>query len=195
MNDLAQIFSSKVRAEIFKYLFGIDASEMHMREIERKSGFAIGTVQQETMKLVKLGLVIKRVDGNRTYFSANKNHPIYQDLHKLVLKTAGLADIFRKTLTHPKIHFAFIFGSIASGTKTPKSDIDLFVIGELGLRDISKLLKEPSNQLNREINTITMTENEFINRKLANEHFISQVLESPKLMIIGTENEFERLGE
>jgi len=194
MNDLAQIFSSKVRAEIFKYLFGIDAPDLHMREIQRKSGFAIGTVRQETTKLVKLGLVIKRVDGNRTYFSANKNHPIYQDLHNLVLKTIGLADVLRKPLTHPKIHFAFIFGSIADGTEKPDSDIDLFVIGDLGLRAISKLLKESSQKLEREINTITMTENEFINRKLANEHFISKVLESAKLMIIGAENELERLG-
>ena len=195
MNLLAQILSSKVRSEIFRLLFGTETRELHLREIERKTGFAIGTVRQETAKLLEIGLLIKRRDGNRTYFFANKDHPIYNNIHEIVLKTAGLADVLKKPLIHPSIRFAFIFGSIADGTEKPYSDIDLFVIGDLGLRAIIKLLKESSQKLEREINTITMTENEFINRKLANEHFISQVLESPKLMIIGTENEFERLGE
>ncbi len=194
MNELAQIFSSKVRSEIFKQLFGIDTPELHMRDIERKTGFAIATVRQEMTKLVKLGVVLKRIDGNRTYFRANNDHPIYQDLHQLVLKTVGLVDYLRKPLDHPKIHFAFIFGSIANGTNTYKSDIDLFVIGELGLRDINQLLRDVSLQLNREVNIVSMTVNEFSARKKENDHFVSEVIVAQKIMIIGSEDDLAKLG-
>lgn len=194
MNTLSLILSSKVRAEIFRILFGIETKEFHLREIERKTGFAIGTVRQETLKLLKISLINKRKDGNRTYFSANRNHPIFNEIHNIVLKTSGLADVLRNSLDHLSIQFAFIFGSLANDTESPESDIDLFIIGTLGLRAVSKFLKEPSNKFGREINTIIMTEKEFIERKTKKDHFISQVLDSHKIMIIGTENELEKLG-
>ncbi|MCD6441209.1 MAG: hypothetical protein J7L86_05420 [Candidatus Marinimicrobia bacterium] len=50
MNLLAQILSSKVRSEIFRLLLGTKTRELHLREIERKTGFGIGTVQQSGFK-------------------------------------------------------------------------------------------------------------------------------------------------
>jgi len=195
MSLLASMLSSKLRAEIFRIFFGIEDKEIHLREIERRSHFSIGSVRQETNKLVGLKLLIKRKDGNRTYFRANKNHPIYLDIHNIVLKTSGLPDLLRKHLYIPEVHFAFIFGSIASGTENEKSDIDLFVIGALGLRKISTLLKEPKTLVNREINSVVMSQNEFLQKLNSNDHFVNQVMESAKIMLIGAEYDLERLGE
>ena len=89
MNILSKILSSRVRAEYFKIFFGIHSNEFHLREIERISGFAIGTVRQEAKKLEQLELIIKRADGNRTYYKANRNHPLFPALHNLVLQTSG----------------------------------------------------------------------------------------------------------
>ncbi len=194
MSTLSLILSSKVRAEFFRIFFSIDKKEIHLREIERKAGFAIGTVRQEAIKLVKIGLLNKRKDGNRTYYIANREHPLFQEIHKIVLKTVGLADLFKTTLEKNDIKYSFLFGSIANGLEKPESDIDLFVIGNLGLRKISKLLKNCSEKIGREINAVTMKEEEFIERKSKNDHFVSQVIESGKIMIIGTDDEFERLG-
>ncbi len=47
---LAEILSSKIRAEVFRLLFGMNKTSLHMREIDRKSGFFIGTVQRELKK-------------------------------------------------------------------------------------------------------------------------------------------------
>ena len=58
-----------------------------MREIERRSGYAIGTIQTELKKLLRLDMVKKRKDGNRLYYRANKEHPLYPDIRSLVLKT------------------------------------------------------------------------------------------------------------
>ncbi|MFZ0132097.1 MAG: winged helix-turn-helix domain-containing protein [Desulfobacterales bacterium] len=94
MDVLAKILSSGVRAEIFRVLFGPGAEELHMREIQRRIGFAIGTIQTELRKLLNLDLVRKRRDGNRAYFSANREHPLFIDIHNLVIKTAKLVDVF-----------------------------------------------------------------------------------------------------
>lgn len=195
MNILSEILSSRVRAEYLKIFFGIHSNEFHLREIERISGFAIGTVRQEAKKLEQLELIIKRVDGNRTYYRANRNHPLFLALHNLVLQTSGLVDVFKESLIDERIRFAFIFGSLAKGTENSESDIDLFVIGNLGLRDLSKLIKNPANILKREINPHVMSITEFQKRIIENEHFVSNVINSPKLMIFGNENEFTKLGK
>jgi predicted nucleotidyltransferase len=195
MNILAEILSSRVRAEIFRILFGTDMQEYHLRGIQRRAKLAIGTVQQETTKLEKLELIIKQQDGNRTYYKANKAHPLYREIHNLVLKTVGLTEILRTSLSIDAIKFAFVFGSFATGTEKSESDIDVFIIGEISLRTVSKVLKEPGLKIGREINPHIMTVKEFITRKTEKEHFVKNVINSPKLMIVGTENDLTRLGE
>jgi predicted nucleotidyltransferase len=169
--------------------------EYHLRDIQRRAGLAIGTVMQDAIKLEKLALIIKRRDGNRTYYKANREHPLYRDIHNLVVKTTGLVDILRTSLSVTTIQFAFIFGSFADGSEKPESDIDVFIIGDPSLRTMSKLLKEPAQKIGREINPHIMTRREFIDRKIKKEHFVKNIIESPKLMMIGTEYELARLGE
>ena len=195
MNILVEIISSRARAEFFRILFGTDSHEYHLREIQRRAKLAIGTIRQEAKKLENIGLVNKRIDGNRTYYQANKSHPLYNTIHDLVLKTTGLMDILKKPLSIELIKFAFVFGSMATGGENAESDIDLFIIGDIGLRAVSKLLKEPTHKINREINPHAMTIEEFIKRKNEKEHFVATVLISPKLMIIGNENDLAKLGK
>ncbi len=191
---LAEILSSKVRTEIFRLLFGSDNAALHMREIERKSGFTIGTVQRELSKLVKLDLIYKTKDGNRTYYHANKENPIYQDISNIVQKTVGLVFLLKEALSQSTaIEFAFLFGSLASGKQKSHSDIDLFVIGDIGLRKILSLLHGISDKTGREINPQVISKLEFINRVNSDDHFISNIINSDKIFITGTEDEFTKL--
>ena len=105
-----------------------------------------------------------------------------------------MVDVFKENLIDERIQFAFIFGSLAKGTENSESDIDLFVIGNLGLRDLSKLIKNPANLLKREVNPHVMSISEFQKRIIEKEHFVSNVIKSPKLMIFGNENDFTKLG-
>ena len=193
MSSLAKILSSKIRAEIFRLLFGTNDKALHMRDIERRSGFAIGTIQGELKKLSKLDLVLKEIDGNRTYYRANKNHPLYNDIHNLVLKTTGLVDVLRNALETQKIKLAFVFGSFAKGEESADSDIDLMVIGNLGLRDITRLLSDTQGKILREINPHVYSLDEFIKKYKKNDHFVSQVVEGPQIFIIGSEDELKAM--
>ena len=184
-----------MRAEIFRMLFGLADEPLHVREIERRSGLTIGTVQTELKKLHKLDLIVKREDGNRVYYSANTDHPIYQDIRNLVLKTNGLADVLSSALSGERgIKIAFVFGSLARQEDKAKSDVDLIVIGDIGLRKLSGLLMDVSGRIGREINPHVYTEKEFMKRKVGKDHFLTHVFESPKIFIIGTENELTAMG-
>ena len=195
MNILAEILSSRIRAEIFRILFGLSEKPLHMREIERRSGFTTGTVQQELKKLLRLDLIKKEKDGNRVYYQANREHPLYFDIRNIVLKTIGLADIFRAALgSNPDIKFAFVFGSVARKEEKSSSDIDLMVLGKIKLRILTDMLSGLSEKTEREINPYLLTHEEFLKRKSSGDHFISQVLESPKIFIIGNDHDLTAMG-
>jgi predicted nucleotidyltransferase len=191
MGILAELLSSKIRAEIFRNLFGIAPdTALYMREIERRTGFAIGTVQTELKKLQRLDIISRERDGNRVYYRANTGHPLYPDIRSLVLKTNGLAEVIVNALGNEKdIQIAFVFGSFAQQEEKASSDVDLMVVGDIGLRKLTGLLMDVSGKIGREINPHVFSEKEFIKRKTGHDHFLIQVLDSPKIFIIGTENE------
>jgi len=195
MNVLSEMLSSKIRVEIFRLLFGVSEEALHMREIARRSGCAIGTIQAELKKLSRLDLVKKKNDGNRVYYRANKEHPLYPDIRNLVLKTVGLVDIIRDALDgDPDIKLAFVYGSIARNAEKAASDVDLMIVGNLGLREVSGLLAGLSDRIGREINPHVLSIEEFTRRKIEGEHFIRHVINAPKIFIMGSEDELTAMA-
>jgi predicted nucleotidyltransferase len=195
MDTLSRLLSSRVKAELLRLLFGVDAAELHLREIARRAKLNDATVRQELRRLTDLRLVEVRRSGNRLYLCANRNHPLYPDLRALVLKTSGLADVLRSALGADGIRVAFVFGSLANGTEKPGSDIDLMVVGDLSLRQLARQLDGVSAQLGREINPHVFRPKELAARRHAKDHFISTVLAAPKIFVIGDDSELAGLGE
>lgn len=195
MDILSEILSSRIRASVFRLLFGFDEKELYMRELARRSGFSIGAVQSELKKLFSLELINKKKDGNRVYFQANKLHPLYSDLRNIVRKTNGLAEIIRGALIHSnEITYAFIFGSVARGEQTASSDIDLMVLGNVSLRQLTKMIDGLSDKLCREINPHSLSREEFVRRKKDGDPFINRVCEEAKIFVIGDKNDFKTMA-
>ncbi len=194
MSILAEILSSRVRAEIFRLLFSGNGNELHVREIWRRSGFNDRGIRQELEKLERRELVKKRKSGNRLYYRANPEHPLYQEIHNLVLKTSGLVDVFKEALIDKRIKVAFVFGSIAEGEERAGSDVDMMIIASLGTRELSGMLSGVTDKIGREINPHIFDEKEFRKRIQDKDHFVTRVMESPKIFIIGDENDLGSMG-
>jgi DNA-binding transcriptional ArsR family regulator len=194
MNRLAELLSSRARAEIFRLLLSGTGEELHVREIERRSGLNDSTLRQELRKLVRLDLVQSRRDSNRVYYRAKTESPLYPEIRNLVLKTSGLSDVLKSALSDKRIRVAFVFGSIARGEEKAGSDVDLMMIGQLGLRDVSRLLSGIEEKIGREVNPHVFHKVEFQKRVRTKEHFISSVMESSKIFIIGSQHELDAMG-
>lgn len=192
---LTKLLSSRTRAEIFTILFGLNPLELHIREIARRSQLSEASIRQELNKLAGLDLVRSRRDSNRVYYCANKENPLYKEIHSIVLKTTGLTEILREALSDTHIEIAFVFGSFATGEESGNSDIDLMIIGDIGLRAVSRLLSGVSEKIEREINPHVMTRKEYLSRRISGDYFVLNVLKGPKLFVKGDQNEFEELGE
>ena len=185
----------EARAEILRCLFADPSKEMFLRELARQSGMALRTIQQEVEKLESLGLLIRRQDGNRVYWKANVENPIFPELRSLAIKTSGLPEQVRNALSKVEgIQFAFIFGSIAAGSETANSDVDLIVLGSVGLRKLASVLRPLSTVLAREINPHVMSMDEFLKKAADGDAFAANVLAGPKVFVKGSAHEFGRLG-
>jgi predicted nucleotidyltransferase len=189
MNTLAQILGSQARSAVFRLLFSDPKVELYLREIERKSALSIGAIQREVGLLLEIGLISSRKDGNRLYYRANGSHPLFPEIRALVEKTSGYQGVLRDALSDPDIQCAFVFGSMAAGKARAESDLDLFVVGRpgatLGLRKVTRLLVGCSDRIGRVINPHVMSAEEFTQKFRKKDHFVSSVLASKKVVLIG----------
>jgi predicted nucleotidyltransferase len=175
-------------------LFFSGQGEFYFREIQRRTGLSIGSIQQEILRFKKMDLIQSRKDGNRVYFSANQSHPIYRDLRQIILKTSGWVDELRRALKQEDVSVVFVFGSVARGEEKASSDIDLMIVGNLGLRGVSAVTGPIARNVEREINPHVYTRKEFERRLKEKDHFITSVMSSAKLFVIGDEDELKGLG-
>ena len=190
MSLLSEILSSQVRAEIFRLLFNKQKSSIHLRDLQRKSGLSIGTIQKEIAHLKNLDLVTAERDGNRLYYTANSDHPLYNEISGMVEKTSGIVEKLKEALNGVKeIEFAFLFGSFAKGKEKSHSDIDLIVVGDVGLRTLSSLFKKLTEQSEREINPHVYSKKSWKEKLKKKDHFIRSVLKDDKVFLIGTKDE------
>jgi predicted nucleotidyltransferase len=113
----------------------------------------------------------------------------------MVLKTAGLADVLREALAGMEgIRLAFIFGSMAKGTFDERSDVDLLVVADASFANISGALRTAEVRLSREVTPTVYSPREFMEKLKAKHHFLMRVLEESKIMLIGNEDDLERMG-
>ena len=164
----------------------------HLRELERLTAAAsVGSIKKELDQLVGVGLLKVRKVGNQTQFCVNEDHPVYPELSGLIRKTIGLVDVLHTALTPiaTQIQIAFVFGSMAQGTETPHSDVDVMILGEAGFADAVNALYESQATLGREINPKVMTLAEWQRRKAVGDGFVKNVLNKPKLFVVGGPDE------
>lgn len=186
---LADALFSKVQQRVLGLLFVNADRSFYTNEIMRFVDSGIGVVQRELEKLAVSGLVTVKKIGNQKHYQARRDTPIFEELRGIMIKTVGVADILRLALLplSDRIQAAFIYGSIAKGSDTARSDIDVLIIGkDLAYADVYGILSEHEAQLGRPVNPSIYSMEE-LKRKLADDNtFVSRVLEQPKIFLIGS---------
>ena len=164
----------------------------YMRELARHLGVTPSTLQRELGSLVDGGILRQKREGKHVYFQAATDSPIFEELRGLVLKTVGLADVIRSALEPlaDRIQWAFIYGSVARAQEHSASDVDLMIVGRVGLADVSSPLRKAEQKISRAVNPTIYTADEFASKVKSSHHFITTVLRSKKLFVLGDPSEF-----
>ena len=189
-SSTADALFPKVRQRVLAVLFGAPDRSFYTNEVIGLAQSGAGAVQRELADLAAAGLLTVRRQGNQKHFQANEASPVFVELHGLVLKTMGLADVLRASLAPlaPQIERAFVFGSLAKQQDTATSDVDLLVVSDtLGYGEVFGALESASQTLRRPINPALYTAADFRARLQGDNAFINRVMQQPKIWLIGQE--------
>lgn len=191
------LLGSKLRAKALGWLFTHTDQRFFVRQLTALLGVDSTNLSRELARLERIGLLVSETSGKQKYYQANRKSPIFNELHSLMVKTAGIADILRSALgsARQQIDLAFIFGSIASRTEDRASDIDVMIIGDISFGDVVSLFSSAEKTLGREINSVVYATQEFRQKAESNHHFVKSVLEGEKIFLIGDESELSRLSQ
>jgi predicted nucleotidyltransferase len=187
-SGVADALFTKVQQRVLAVLFGNHARSFYANELIALACSGSGAVQRELAQLEAAELVTVRRVGNQKHYQANASAAIFEELRGLVLKKSGLVDVLRAALAPlaAQIDQAFIYGSVAKGKDTAKSNIDLMVISEkVAYADLFAALEPATSRLHRTVNPTLSSPIEIDKRSLDDNAFVNRVLTQPKLWVIG----------
>ena len=183
---LARLFASPTLVELLSVLFFHPKKEYHVNELVRLTGRFPRSIHLALGRLEELGLVKVRWEGNLKQVCANQDNPIYPEIKSIIYKTIGLGDALQKALEDlGVIERAFIYGSVAKGTESLTSDVDLMIIGQVNLDELTERLSEVEQELNREVNYVVFSPGEWLTRLESGDSFVSDVERGEKIELIG----------
>ncbi len=183
---LEYFITSKAKRSLLKLFLTNPESRFYTREKAKLTAVPLNAVRRELGYLEEAGLLKSHREGNLKYFTVVKEFPFYPELKKIIYSTIGLGDYLREKFKDSgQIELAFIYGSVAKNQEREKSDIDLFVVGEIEEEELHKLVSDIEGEIGREVNYTLMTREEFKERNNRSEPFIKRIEREEKLILKG----------
>ena len=187
MIESLYISKSRIRRDLLALFYTNPGQTYYLRELGRLLECSVGSLRRELLKFQEDGLFLTERRGNLVFYSLNTSHPLYGEMKGIVVKTVGVVGSLKQALKSvPRVQVAFIYGSFASNRENPASDIDVFILGDASLMELSKVLRDVQKRLMREINPTLYARDEYLKRKAEGGGFIEDILTKPKIMLIGT---------
>ena len=196
IRDAMNLLFPAHRQQVLAALLLEPGRSLHLRELARLVGSHAGTLAREVDKLTQAGLLLRTDQGNQAHYRANAQHPLFPELAALLRKTHGVVPALRTALQPlaDRIALAFVYGSVASGTATEHSDVDVLLVGTADFVAVVQALYPLHEQLGREVNPVIWAPQELADKARAGDAFVRDVLHKPNLWIQGDEHELEQLA-
>jgi uncharacterized protein len=193
----ANILFGQTRGRILALLYGAPDESFFVRQIARLIQTSAGNVQRELRLLEGASLVERSILGSQTFYRANSDHPAFPELRGLLAKTVGVFEVLRSALAalSARIQIAFVYGSVARGEEHATSDIDLMIIGTVTLDEVLDTVRSAEKYLRRPVNSAIYSVEELRKRLHEGNHFLQSLQHTPKVFLIGGEDEFRKAGE
>lgn len=191
---MAEALFTRVQQRVLGLLFSQPDRSFLATEVIRLAGVGTGAVHRELAKLVGSGLVTVTPVGRQRHYRANEASPIYPELHSLVLKTVGMAEPLREALAPiaDRIAVAFMYGSVAAGTDTAQSDVDLMVLSDdLSYAELFTAVQAAEERIGRKVDPSLMSMAEWRSKRAEGAHFVSQVAERPMIFVLGMADDLD----
>jgi hypothetical protein len=177
---LDTLITSKTRIKLLLKFFLNSNSRSYLRNLETEFGESTNAIRLELNKFEKAGLLQTEIDGNKKYFRANTNHPLFKDINNILLKYIGFDQIIERVVTKlGNLEKVYVAGDFAKGTDNQIIDL-IFVGNGINKEYLVKLVEKTENLIKRRIRYVVFGNDEF------EEYLKSQ--KDPELLVLWRES-------
>lgn len=175
---------SGLRRDILRLFFTQPRYEGHVREIARQTGHAASATGRELDRLEREGVLRSTAVGRSRVYQLAADSALVRQLRPLVERSFGAEALLSDALASANgVEEAFIFGSYASPAETPRSDIDVLVIGRPD-DALWRRVSEIEGKLGREVNLKHYTRSEIDRLRREGSEFIRSAFAGRRATLI-----------
>lgn len=157
-----------------------------LQELLRLADSGRGSGQKQVDRLVEAGVLKEDARrGRQRSIRANIEFTLYPELLSIARKSFAIVEPLREALERfgGQITSAFVFGSVAKGTDSGRSDIDLIVVGVVPLLELSEALNLAEQSLLRPVNFSLYEPAEWA-ALVESDPIMAQIAQGPTLRIL-----------
>lgn len=152
---LDSLISSKTRIKLLTKFFVNSSNRSWLRNLESEFGESSNAIRLELNRLEQAGLLTANQEGNKKVFSANTTHPMFGDIHNIVLKHLGLDRIVEDVIVKlGKVQKVYLCGDLARGKNS--QIVDLIIVGLIDKVYLQGLTDKVEKLINRNIRTLVV---------------------------------------
>jgi DNA-binding transcriptional ArsR family regulator len=125
---LSSLITSQTRIKLLKKFFLNSSTRAHLRGLEAEFGESSNAIRIELNRFEEAGLLNSLREGNKKIFQANSKHPLYKDIHSIILKETGIDRVIEKVIHRlGDLICVYLTGDFAQGKDSPV--IELILVG------------------------------------------------------------------
>ncbi|WP_299576302.1 ArsR family transcriptional regulator [uncultured Sunxiuqinia sp.] len=157
---LDALITSKTRIKILLKFFLNKNNKSYLRSLEQEFGESSNAIRIELNRFEDAGLLRSHFDGNKKFFQANTSHPLFKDIHSILLKMVGIDTIIENIAQKLQdIDAAYLTGDFAHGIDSQTIDL-IFVGNQLDIKLINNYIRKAERIINRKIQYTHIRKNE-----------------------------------
>jgi DNA-binding transcriptional ArsR family regulator len=158
------LISSKTRIKLLMKFFLNSDATAYLRSLESEFGESSNAIRVELNRFEEAGMLVSRLDGNKKIFQANTDHPLFREVHNILLKQIGLDQVIENVIERlGEVNKVFVIGEFSKGLDSQV--IDLVFIGNIEINYLVHLIEKVEALIRRKIRYLIYSEQEFENLK------------------------------
>jgi predicted nucleotidyltransferase len=179
------LFRSEMQLRLLSLLLLQPERQWALQELAQALDAPASSVHRELLRAESAGIIRRDATARPHRFQAATDDPFNQPLVDLLRRSVGVEEQLRDALERPDVLAAAIYGSWASGTRRPDSDIDVVVVGDADLRELRRRVRPIGKNAGRVIDLTVLSAEEFRRLLAENSGFVRRVLEAPITRLVG----------
>ena len=153
---LNSLITSETRIKLLKKFFLNSSTRAYLRGLEAEFGESSNAIRIELNRFEEAGLLNSIREGNKKIFQANETHPLYKDIHNIILKETGIDRVIEKVIHRlGNLNCVYLTGDFAKGMDSQV--VELILVGkEIDRGYLARKVVQAENMVGRKVSYIVL---------------------------------------